>query len=86
VDGPALTSSKQDELYKAALARAVDQAQGKAATLAKAANVTLGDVQSVVEGGSAAAPLPSDAKAGAPALEPGTTTVDASVSVTYGVS
>jgi hypothetical protein len=86
VDGPTLTSSKQDDLYKAALARAVDQAQGKAATLAKAANVTLGDVRSAVEGGSSAMPLPSDAKTGAPALEPGTTTVAASVTVTYGIS
>jgi hypothetical protein len=86
VNGPTLTSSKQDDLYEAALARAVDQAQGKAATLAKAAKLTLGDVQSIVEGGSSATPLPSDAKAGAPALEPGTTTVDASVTVTYGVS
>jgi uncharacterized protein YggE len=83
IDGPSLLSSTQDELYKTALKRAVSQANDKAAVLAGAANLQLGEPQSITEGGSSLVPLAGSAKAPAPSIEPGTTTIEATVTVTY---
>lgn len=84
VSGPSLFRSDTDALYRTALKNAVAQARTKAEALAAAANVSLGRVTSIVEGGSAV-PLPAADKAGVvgPPIEPGTTEVDASVTVTY---
>jgi uncharacterized protein len=87
VSGPSLSRSDADELYKDALQKAVADAKDKAAALAASAGLALGAVQSIVEG-SAPTPLPyATAKADASLpIEPGTQTVEASVTVTYAVS
>lgn len=85
VSGPALTSSDTDSLYRSALAKAVDQAHAKAQALADAANLTLGRVVSITEGGTPT-PLPLSPTASAPAsgkIEPGTQTIEATVSIVY---
>jgi uncharacterized protein YggE len=89
VNGPALTRSGTDALYRDALKAAVANASEKAKTLAAASGVTLGSVQSVVEGSQ---PTPVFASAGkaydaaTTPIEPGTQTTDATVTVTYEVS
>jgi uncharacterized protein YggE len=83
VSGPALSRSDADALYRDALKSAVDNAGDKAKALAAAAGLTLGGVQTMVEGSQA--PIVWGAAkldAGTP-IEPGTQTIDASVTVTY---
>jgi hypothetical protein len=87
VSGPTLSRSDQDAQYRVALKNAVADARDKAQALAQAGGVTLGDVQTIVEGSSPSpvvwaqkAAAPSD---GAVAIEPGTQTIDATVTVTY---
>jgi len=63
VDGPSLSRSDADALYRQALAKAVDDAAERAATLARAAGRSLGPVSAIVEAGSA--PVPFAAKASA---------------------
>ena len=63
-------------------------AKSKAKTLAAAAGLTLGAVQSVSENSSSPTPIPFGAKT-APAstpIEPGTQETDASVTVVYAIS
>jgi uncharacterized protein len=89
VYGPSLAVSSQDALYAKALKAAVAQARTKAQALADAAGQTLGSVVSIVEGGGPA-PVPFAAKsagdaAGTP-IEPGTQEIDATVTVTFGLS
>jgi uncharacterized protein YggE len=88
VSGPSLSRSDQDALYRTALKAAVAQAQTKAVALAEAAKVSLGEVRTIVEGGGGV-PVPFAAagkadSSGTP-IEPGTQTVDATVTVTYAV-
>lgn len=89
VSGPSLALSDQDAFYASALKSAVANAAAKAKTIADAAGVQLGAVQTVVEGGSptpvvwGAAAAPS-ASTSVP-VEPGTQQVDATVTVTYAV-
>jgi uncharacterized protein YggE len=88
VSGPALTRSDSDALYAQALQAAVANARDKAKTLATAAGLSLGGVQTMVEGSQqpvvyAAGKM--DAGVATP-IEPGTQTIDASVTVTYGLS
>jgi len=82
VSGPSFSRSDQDALYKQALKDAVADAHAKAAALAEAGGVSLGDVQTMTEGSSVSTPVPvamaSDAK-----IEPGTQTISATVTVTY---
>jgi uncharacterized protein len=87
VSGPSLDTSDQAALYASALKLALGDAKAKAETIASAAGLTLGAVQTVTEGG-AATPLPfamkTDASAGAAVpIEPGTQEIDATVTVTY---
>jgi uncharacterized protein len=88
VSGPALTRSDSDALYNKALQAAVANAAEKAKALAGAAGLALGGVQTMVEGSQqpvifaagkmdAATPTP---------IEPGTQTIDATVTVTYALS
>lgn len=88
VSGPNLSISDQDSKYNDALTKAVAAAHAKAQTLAAAAGVTLGGVQAIVEG-QAQFPVPmaqkADFAAGVP-IQPGTQTVDATVTVTYTAS
>lgn len=85
VSGPSLYRSDADALYRDALEAAVANAHDKAAAIASAAGLTLGGVQTVVEGsGPVPVPLAGPAKlGGAVSIEPGTQTVDATVTVTY---
>jgi len=88
VSGPSLSRSDEDALYRDALKKAVSDAGDKAKAIAAAAGLTLGSVQTIVEGGGAT-PIPFAAGAkldSSVPIEPGTQTIDASVSVTYSAS
>jgi hypothetical protein len=86
VSGPTLSRSDQDAQYRVALKNAVADAHDKAQALAAAGGLTLGDVQTIVEGSN---PTPvvwaqkAAASNGSVAIEPGTQTIDATVTVTY---
>ncbi|HLX20057.1 MAG TPA: SIMPL domain-containing protein [Gaiellaceae bacterium] len=84
VSGPSLSVSSQDDLYAQALKAAVVQAKSKAQALAGAAGRTLGEVTTIVEGGSTP-PLPfaEGAAKGATPVEAGTEQIQATVTVTY---
>jgi uncharacterized protein YggE len=85
VSGPSWSRSDYDALYRQALQSAVADAKAKAQALADGANLTLGSVTSMSEGG-VAQPLPyasAVTDGGVAKLEPGTQTVDASVTVTF---
>jgi uncharacterized protein len=90
VYGPSLSTGDQTELYRQALKAAVANARANAQVLAAAANLSLGRVTAIVEGGGAPQPLPYAAdKAMAvesTPIEPGTQQVSAVVSVTFTVS
>ncbi len=84
VYGPSPSRSDADALYREALAKAVADAGGRAAVLAKAAGRELGRVTAISESG--AAPVPVFAKAAADTstpVESGPQETTASVSVTY---
>jgi uncharacterized protein YggE len=86
VSGPNLSLSDQEAQYRAALKAAVANAHAKAQTLADAGGLALGGAQSIVEG-AGQSPIVFAQKA-APAadgvaIEPGTQTIDATVTVTY---
>lgn len=85
VSGPSLDGSDRGALYRDALEHAFTDAKAKAEVLAQSAGVPLGAVQTVVEGASPT-PLPYAARASfgaAVPVEPGTQTIDATVTVTY---
>ena len=89
VSGPGLTSSNSEELYRQALAKAVDEARGRAQVLAKAAGRSLGEITSIVEGGATPGPLPyaeraaADSSLSATPVVPGTQETTATISVTF---
>lgn len=89
VSGPGLDRSDRASLYRDALKQAVTDAQAKAQAIAAAAGLQLGAVQTIAEGSSAPPPIPMDARAAGASvptpIEPGTQTIDATVSVTYAV-
>jgi uncharacterized protein YggE len=88
VSGPSLSLSDQDVQYRDALKLAVAAAHAKAQTLADAGGLSLGGVQTIVEG-AAQYPVPLAGKADFSAgvvIQPGTQTVDATVTVTYNAS
>jgi len=90
VYGPSLSTSDQTELYRQALKAAVANARANAQVLAAAANLSLGRVTAIIEGGGGPQPLPYAAdKAMAvesTPIEPGTQQTTASISVTFAVS
>ena len=91
VYGPSLSSGDQTELYRQALKAAVANARANAQVLAASANLSLGRVTAIVEGGGAPQPLPFAAadkamEAGSTPIEPGTQQVGATVSVTFSAS
>ena len=91
VYGPSLSGGDQTALYRQALKAAVANARASAQALAEAANVSLGRVTAIVEGGGAPQPLPFAAadkamEAGSTPIEPGTQQVSAVVSVTFSVT
>ncbi len=87
--GPTLTLSDSEALYEQALAKAYEQARAKAEGLAAAAGVVLGRVVNMTEGGSAPTPLAAaadKAEAGSVPIEPGTTEIQGSLTVTFAIS
>jgi len=85
VSGPSWSRSDYNALYRQALQNAVADAKAKAQALADSGNLTLGSITAMTEGGGVQ-PLPFASAAtdgGVAKLEPGTQTVDASVSVTF---
>lgn len=84
VYGPELVASGQDSAYRNALAAAVAKARDKAELLASTAGATLGRITAIAEGDPAPQPVfASAAKDSAVQIEPGTQTVDATVTVTF---
>jgi uncharacterized protein len=84
VSGPNLARSDEAAIYKTALKNAVADAKDKAGALAAAAGLTLGGVQSLAEGAGVAPVVFAQKAADASvAIEPGTQTVTADVTVTY---
>jgi uncharacterized protein YggE len=90
VSGPSLTESDQLLLSRRALAAAIANAHARAATIATAAGVTLGAVQSVTEVSSSVPPpiVPGfAAKAATPTpVEAGTVQTEEDVTVTYRIT
>jgi uncharacterized protein len=85
VSGPGLSSSNQEELYREALANAVEQARERARVLAKASGRGLGEISSIVEGGGSM-PLPYAERAALDAstpIVPGEQETSATVTVTF---
>jgi uncharacterized protein len=90
VSGPSLSRSDRELQYRNALKKAVANAHDKAQALADAGGLSLGGVQAITEGSTGqVAPMPyaqkADASSGV-AIEPGTQTIDATVTVTYQAS
>jgi uncharacterized protein YggE len=85
VSGPSWSRSDYNALYRQALQSAVADAKAKAQALADGAGLALGAVTSMTEGGGVVQPLPyaSAVMDGVAKLQPGTQTVDASVTVTF---
>jgi uncharacterized protein len=91
ISGPNLFHGDAEGLYRQALAGAVADARVKAQALASAANVSLGRVTAIVEGGSAPSPMPLAARAAADEasstpIEPGERDIGATVSVTFSIT
>jgi uncharacterized protein YggE len=86
VSGPSLSVSDQDERYRDALRKAVEDARAKAQALAEAGGFGVGPVSVVAEQSSAPQPVFAAgvaAKAEATPIEPGTQDVTADVTVTF---
>jgi hypothetical protein len=89
VYGPTLSRGDQSDLYAQALKAAVGNARASAQALAAAANVSLGRVTAIVEGGGAPAPMPLAAakvEDTSTPIEAGSQQVTATVTVTFSVS
>jgi uncharacterized protein len=88
VDGPSLSLSDSDAVYREALKKAVDNARLKAQALAQAGGFGVGPVTTVVEQGAVQQPvfqsLGATAKAAdSTTVEPGTQDVTADVTVSF---
>jgi uncharacterized protein YggE len=90
VSGPSLSLDDQDALYRDALEAAVSDARARAEALASAANLSLGRVKTIVEGGGISPPMPYAAdtamRAESTPIEAGKHEVSASVTVTFAVT
>jgi uncharacterized protein len=83
VSGPSFSASDREKLYRDALKDALADAKAKAQALAEASGLTLGPIKAVAEG-QASYPQPMFAAADkASSIDPGTQTIDATVTVTY---
>jgi uncharacterized protein len=86
VFGPNLVLSDANALYRRAIAVAIGNAKAKARAIARASGLTLRRITTVTESGGPA-PLPIDAKASLPVtgppIEPGSTLVQATLTVTF---
>jgi uncharacterized protein YggE len=87
VDGPSLTLSDEDALYRRALERAVENARAKALALGHAGGFGVGPVSTVVEQGATAQPVYDSAvalaKGASTPVEPGKRDVTADVTVSF---
>jgi uncharacterized protein YggE len=87
--GPMLSRSDEDQLYRDALKKAVEDSKAKAQALADAAGLKLGAVQSVTEGTTSGPPVPFTSKAADASsmpIEAGTQDIQATATVTYAAS
>jgi uncharacterized protein YggE len=85
--GPSFDRSDRSELYRNALKAAFADARGKAATLAGEAGASLGAVQRIEESpGVQPMPLFAAARVSVTPVEPGTTEVQATLTVTFSLS
>jgi uncharacterized protein YggE len=86
ISGPGLSSRNAEELYRQALAEAVEQARERARVLARASGRGLGDVMHIVEGGGSN-PIPYASRdameAAATPIVPGQQETVATVSITF---
>lgn len=87
VSGPVMSSSNAEALYRAALAKAVDEARARAEVLARAAGRSVGEIHTITESGGASPPIPyatRDALAGeATPIVPGKQDTTATVTITF---
>lgn len=85
VYGPDLAASDRDSAYDKALAAAVAKARDKAELLARTAGAKLGQITAVAESDGTPQPLGAmgAARDASVQIEPGTQTVDATVTVTF---
>lgn len=87
--GPSFDRSSNAELQLEALRSAFAEARGKATALAREAGADLGSAQRIVEGSEAAQPVPLAYRAvdqASTPIEPGTQTVQETVTVTFSLS
>jgi uncharacterized protein len=86
ISGPGLSSRNAEELYRQALAEAVEQARERARVLAKASGRGLGEISSIVEGGGSG-PIPYAARdameAASTPIVPGEQETSATVTITF---
>jgi uncharacterized protein len=86
ISGPGLSSRNAEELYRQALAEAVEQARERARVLARASGRGLGELSAIVEG-AGAQPLPYAERAALDAAStpvvPGQQETSATVTVTF---
>ena len=86
VSGPNLVLSDQNSLYRQAIRVAIANAKGKARAIANASGLRIRRITNVVESGGPT-PVPVDAKTALPAtgppIEPGSTFVQATLTVTF---
>jgi uncharacterized protein YggE len=89
VSGPGLTRFEQSAFYRKALQSAIADARSKAETIARESGVQLGSVRSVVEGSNTPPPQPFAVREAAALdstpIEPGTQTIEATVTVEFAV-
>jgi uncharacterized protein YggE len=89
VSGPNLVLSDQNALYRQAIRAAIGNARAKAQAIARASGLSLRRITNVTESGGPT-PLPVDAKTALPAtgppIEPGSTLVQATLTVTFSAS
>lgn len=89
VSGPNLVRADSAGLYRSALRTAIANARAKARTIASASGLHLRRISDVSETSSAPTPMPlaaKDAGATQTPVEPGTTQVEATVTVTFAVA
>jgi uncharacterized protein YggE len=84
MSGPTLTTSKQKELYREALAAAIADARERAVAIAVPSGAELGEIVAAVESPTGGGPIAFDQKAeNSTPIEPGTIEIQAQVAVTF---
>jgi uncharacterized protein len=89
VYGPTFSIASQSGLYRDALKKALDDARSKAEAIAADAGVSLGEITTIVEGGTFGPPVPLSEGAAADtsvSIEPGQQEIVATLTVTFAIS